>query len=107
MEVDLVPRYPHAQTVSFSLLDKPIIEFEVQPLNAQVNLMEVPGLAPVSSRESAETEARGREGKKGGQITLQRPQVCEGGPRQYHSVEMTYVTCLTARSRFGSSYSKR
>lgn len=45
MELELVPRYPHAETASFTFLEKPIVEFELQPLG--VNVMEVPYIANI------------------------------------------------------------
>lgn len=45
MEAELVPRYPHVETVSFTFLDKPMVEFELQPLG--VNVMDVPYIANI------------------------------------------------------------
>lgn len=44
-EMDLVPRYPHVQTASFTFLETPICDFDVQPMG--VSVMEVPYLAAI------------------------------------------------------------
>jgi len=44
-EMDLVPRYPHVQTASFTFLETPICEFDIQPMG--VSVMEVPYLAAI------------------------------------------------------------
>ena len=49
MEIDLVPQSPHAQTVTFSFLERPIVDFEITPLG--VNIMEVPYLASLIQQQ--------------------------------------------------------
>lgn len=43
VEIDLVPEFPHAQTVMFTFLKKPIFDFDLLPL--QINIMDIPGIA--------------------------------------------------------------
>ncbi len=42
-EMDLVPRYPHVQTASFTFLETPTCDFDIQPMG--VSVMEVPYIA--------------------------------------------------------------
>ncbi|KAM3571860.1 hypothetical protein VYU27_006115 [Nannochloropsis oceanica] len=44
-EMDLVPRYPHISTASFTFLETPICEFDILPMG--VSVMEVPYLAAI------------------------------------------------------------
>lgn len=44
-EMDLIPKYPHIQTASFTFLETPVCEFDIQPMG--VSLMEVPYLAAI------------------------------------------------------------
>lgn len=48
IEVDLIPQFPHAQTLMVTFLEKPILDFQIIPLKS-VNLTEIPGLAQLLS----------------------------------------------------------